>query len=534
MYYIKQVELLSRVTLSAPLAMSDREILTPDAIEFLSRLHTAFEDRRRKIVARRSLVQRQIDMGVLPDFNESTRGVREGIWRVRTAPADLLDRRVEMVGPASDTPGMITGLNSGANVFVADFEDTQSPTWTAVLVGQRNLRDAIGRSLTYISREGRTYSLRGDAATLMVRPRGWHSVEKHFCVDGGAVSASLFDVGLFLFHNARQLLDRGTGPYFYIPKIENRFEAALWNEVFIFAEEYLGLPPASIRATVLIENVPAAFEMDEILYELRDRCVGLGCGRWNYIFSVIQKFRYHPRYVLPDRRFLTMDQGFLEAFATQLIQTCHRRGAHAMGGLAVDISDGDDPDEKSSAMEKVRLDKLREACAGHDGTWVAHPDHVRVARDAFDAILGSANQLGEMRFGASVTRDDLLRVPGGEITGDGLRSNITIAIRYLEAWLSGAGTVPLNNHLEDAATADISRAQVWQWMHHSARMDDGVVLDPSVFRRYFSEEMENIYNTVGAERYRRGQFELASRLFFNIVHEQEFAPSLTLKAYQYL
>ncbi|HLF14787.1 MAG TPA: malate synthase A [Bacteroidota bacterium] len=534
MYYIQHVETLSRVTFSAPLSLSDREILTPDAIEFLTRLHTAFADRRRKLLARRSLVQHRIDMGILPGFDESTRNIREGVWRVRTAPADLIDRRVEITGPAGNAKMVINGLNSGANVYMADFEDAQAPTWMATLEGQRNLRDAVRRGLIYISPEGQKYTLGQTLATLMVRPRGWHLVEKHFCVDGEPIAASLFDFGLFMFHNARALLDHGSGPYFYLPKLENRFEAALWNDAFIFAEEYLGFPPCSVRATVLIETILAAFEMDEILYELRDRSVGLNCGRWDYIFSFIKKFNHHPKFVLPDRRLVTMDKGFLDAYVTLLIQTCHRRGAHAIGGMAANIPIKDDPVANMDAMEKVRQDKLREVRAGHDGTWVAHPGLVKVARDAFDSVLRSPNQLGEMRLDASVGRDDLLQVPGAEVTEAGLRTNIDVGVRYLEAWLSGTGAVPLYNLMEDTATAEISRAQVWQWLRHSVRMTDGASLTPSLFRKYFSEEMENIYNTVGPERYRRGQFDLASRLFFNLVHESEFTPFLTLKAYQYL
>ncbi len=534
MYYIKQVETLSRVTLSSPLSLSDREILTPGAIEFITRLHTAFCDRRRKLLARRSLVQHEIDLGVLPDFQESTKKIREGIWSVRSAPTDLVDRRVEITGPAGNAKMMINALNSGANVFMADFEDAQSPTWMATIEGQRNLRDAVRGVLSYISPEGQRYAVGESPATIMMRPRGWHLVEKHFCVDGEPVSASLFDFGLYIFHNARGLLDRGTGPYFYLPKLENRFEAALWNDVFIFAEEYLAIPPCSIRATVLIETIPAAFEMDEILYELRDRSVGLNCGRWDYIFSYIKIFKKFPAYLLPDRRLITMDKGFLDAFVTLLIQTCHRRGAHAIGGMAPNIPIRDDGAANDVAMEKVRQDKLREVRAGHDGTWVAHPGLVRIAREAFGSILRSPNQLGVLRSEATVTRQDLLRVPAGEVTEGGLRTNIDVAVRYLEAWLSGTGAVPLYNLMEDTATAEIARAQIWQWLHHGAELDHGTVLTSAVFRKYFSEEMESIFQAVGPERYRRGQFDLASRIIFNLVHESDFTPFLTLKAYQYL
>ncbi len=533
MYYLKQVEYLSRVTFSVPPSMTDRGIVTPEALEFLTRLHTMFEDRRRKLVARRSLVQREIDMGVLPNFNEATRPVRERIWRVRSAPADLIDRRVEIVSPAGDARTMIHALNSGANVFVADFEDTQSPTWLNILEGQRNVRDAVRREMTCITPEGRI-SPPGQSPTLMVRPRGWHLLEKHCSVDGEPISASLFDFGLFMFHNARTLVERGTGAYFYLPKIENRFEAALWNEVFAFAEEHLALPSPSVRATVQIESVLAAFEMDEILYELRDRSAGLNAGRWDYIFSFIKKFRNHPAYIMPDRRALSRGTPFLDACCTLLIQTCHRRGAHAIAGMAVAPCRRPGPASPNTGLEEFRLEKAREANSGYDGSWVADPDLVHIAREAFDDRLRSPNQLGAMRCDVSVGRDDLLAVPVGEVTESAVRANIETGIRYLEAWLTGTGAIALNDAREDTATAEVCRVQLWQWLRHGVPMDDGTLLTPSRFRRLFSEELDKITVSVGPERYRRGQFELASRLFFNLAHESDFTPFLTLRAYQYL
>lgn len=534
MPYVRQVENLSRVTFSVPPSIIDRGILTPDALEFLTLLHARFEDRRRKLIARRSLVQREIDMGILPEFNESTRHIRERIWSVRSIPADLIDRRVEIMSPAGNAGMMLDALNSGANVVVGDLEDSQSPTWLNMLEGQRNLRDAVRREMTCITPEGRISTAGRSSPTLMVRPRGWHLAEKHCSVDGEPVSASLFDFGLFMFHNARTLVDRGTGAYFYLPKVENRFEAALWNEVFAFSEECLGLPASTVRATVLIESVPAAFEMDEILHELRDRSAGLTAGRWDYIFSFIKVFRNHPAYIMPDRRSISVGNAFLEAFCTLLIQTCHRRGVHAIAGMAARALRAGGPATTGSGLDRFRLEKAREAAAGYDGTWVGRPDLVPTAMEAFDDRLRSPNQLGVMRFDVAVGRDDLLTVPEGTVSEAAVRANVEIGIRYLEAWLTGTGTVALEHEMEDTAAAEVCRAQLWQWLRHGVPMDDGNLLTPSRFRKYFAEELDKIAVSVGPERYRRGQFELASRLFFNLVHEPEFTPFLTLKAYQYL
>lgn len=534
MFYLKQVETLSRVTLTKPLATIDREIITPEAMEFLARLHSTFEDRRRKLLARRSVVQREIDMGIIPGFPESTRGIREGLWRVRTAPADLTDRMVEIRVPAGNRRSVIEGLNSGANVFVGDFEDSQSPTWLNTIEGQRNLRDAVRRNLSWLSPEGENHTLRGETTTLMVRPRGWHMNEKHFIVDGEPVSASLFDFGLYLFHNGRELIERGSGPYFTLPKIENRFEAALWNDVFTFAEEFLGLPPAAVRATVQIDSVLAALEMDEILYELRDRSAGLRCERLSYIFSVIKNFRTHDRYVIPDSGPRIHDQEFLNSCTTLLVQACHRRGAHAIGALAAELTATGDPEADERALNNVHRDKLREARQGHDGTWISHPGLVDVTRDAFGSVMTNTNQLGVLRQEVAVSQEDLLRVSNGEVSESGLRENIGTAVHYIESWLSGNGTISRHGVEQDASAAEVSRALVWQWLRHTVRLREHSSLTPTLFRTFFSREMENIRAEVHPERYRRGQFELASRICFNLVHHQNFPGYFTTSVNQYL
>jgi malate synthase len=535
MYYIRNVETLSRVTLPASLSLGDREILTPDAIEFLARIHTAFGDRRAKLLARRSLIQHEIDLGYLPDFSGLTRPVRDDIWRVKSVPADLSDRRVEVVVPARNAVQAIEALNSGANVCVLDFEDSLSPNWSAVIEGQRTIRGAVRRELSSLSPEGRKHTLVPFPATIMVRPRGWHLLEKHFCVDGDPVSASLFDFGLFAFHNARELVGGGSGPYLSIPKIENRFEAALWNEVFRFTEEYLRLPAGAFRASILIETILAAFEMDEILYELRDRAVGLNCDRRDMMFSFIKTFRKHPACLLSGS-----PEGGIDALTAAgpreilLVQTCHRRGACAIGDISAAIPASNDPAAREAVRDSVRAAKVAEACAGFDGTSVAYPALVRVAREAFESVFLEDNQLGEMRFDASIGRDDLLSIPPGTVSENVLRGSIGVSVRYLESWLSGSGAAALYGRIEDTAGAELARSYAWQWMNHGARLSDGTDLTPARFRKIFSEEMDRIYDTVGPERYRRGQFDLASRLFFNLVHGAEFTPFLTLKAYQYI
>jgi len=534
MFYLKQVETLSRVTLSKPLATLDRDMVTPEAMEFLTRLHSLFEDRRRKLLARRSIVQRELDMGIFPDFIDSTRGIREGLWRVRPAPSDLSDRMVEIRVPAGNRKLVVDGLNSGANVLIADFEDSQSPTWTNSMEGQRNVRDAVRNEITYLAPDGTRDTLRGERPPVMIRPRGWHMNEKNFCLDGEPISASLFDAGMFLFHNAALLVASGSGPYFILPKLESRFEAALWNEVFAFSEEMLGLPASSIRATVQIDNVLAAFEMDEILYELRDRAVGLRCDRLNYVFSVIKKFRGHRAFVLPDRGPAMMDQDFLTSCITLLIQTCHRRGTYAIGGLSTELPGAPGPGDEDRTIDRVRREKLREAREGHDGTWIADPGLVDVTRDAFGSVMTHTNQFEVLRNDTTITTADLLRVSGGAITETGLRRNIGTAIRYIESWLSGEGALRSPECTEDASAAELSRAQVWQWLRHAMPVRDASPLTSAFFRKYFAEELEQIREHVGPERYRRGQFELASRIYFNLVHHRDFPPFFTTAAGQYL
>ena len=447
------------------------EVLTAEAIQFLIKLDSHFELRREALLANRRLRQRELDAGELPTFLADTSKIRRQNWKVAKIPADLEDRRVEITGPV-DRKMVINALNSGASVFMADFEDANSPTWRNNIEGQINLRDAIAGTITYESPEGKSYQLAEKTAVLMVRPRGWHLVEKHFTVNGHSISASLFDFGLYFFHNARKLLEKGTGPYFYLPKMESHLEARLWNDVFVFAQRELQIPRGTIRATVLIETILAAFEMDEILHELRDHSAGLNCGRWDYIFSFIKKFRARLDFVLPERLQVTMTRPFLDAYVRLLIETCHRRGIHAMGGMAAQIPIKNDPQANDNALERVRQDKMREVLAGHDGTWVAHPGLIPVARVIFDEHMKEPNQIGKKREPAVVGAEDLLAVPAGTISAEGLRWNINVGLLYLEAWLRGSGCVPLYNLMEDAATAEISRTQVWQWVKYGAKLQD--------------------------------------------------------------
>ncbi len=502
------------------------EILTTEARRFLTTLARACEPRRQELLARRVERQRRLDAGERPDFLSETRSVRETAWTVAPIPADLLDRRVEITGPV-DRKMIINALNSGARVYMADFEDSNAPTWRNNLEGQLNLRDAVRGTIEYTSPEGKRYTLAPRTATLMVRPRGWHLDEKHVTVDGRPISASLFDFGLFFFHNASALIAKGTGPYFYLPKLESHLEARLWNGVFNLAQDELGIPRGTIRATVLIETILAAFEMDEILYELKDHSAGLNCGRWDYIFSFIKKFRQHPDCVLPDRARVTMDRHFLKSYVDLLIQTCHRRRAHAMGGMAAQIPIKHDPAANEAALEKVRQDKLREVRAGHDGTWVAHPGLVPVAAQVFDAAMPGPNQLQIARDDVRVTAPDLLAVPEGEITEAGLRTNLDVGIQYVESWLRGVGCVPIYNLMEDAATAEISRSQVWQWVRHGARLLDGRTVTGSLVESIIAEELET-------KNLKGGKFDQAARLFHQLMTGSEFPEFLTLVTYEHL
>ena len=521
------------VELRGPVRGAHAEILTPEALAFLVKLHRAFEGPRQELLARRGERQREIDAGALPDFLPETREIRDGSWTVAPIPDDLDHRTVEITGPV-DRKMIINALNSGANVFMADFEDSNSPTWANNLDGQVNLRDAVRRVITYEGPEGKRYALKAETAVLFVRPRGWHLPEKHLWVDGRPIAGSLFDLGLFFYHNAAEQIARGTGPYFYLPKLQSHLEARLWNDVFNLAQDHLGVPRGTIRATVLIETIHAGFEMHEILWELKDHSAGLNCGRWDYIFSFIKTFRNRAAFVLPDRAQVTMDKHFLNAYVQLLIQTCHRRGIHAMGGMAAQIPIKGDPDENDRALEKVRQDKLREVKAGHDGTWVAHPGLVAIARDVFEPHMRPPNQIPRRRDDLQVTATDLLTPHGGTITERGLRTNIDIGIQYLEAWLSGNGCVPIYNLMEDAATAEISRSQVWQWVRHGAKLDDGRLVTRQLVQHTMEEELADLRQRLGAERFDGGKFAAAATLFADMMTREDFAEFLTLAAYEHL
>jgi malate synthase len=508
------------------------EILTLEALQFIAKLAREFQPIREKLLASRVQRQKDIDAGTLPDFLATTKSIREDkSWRVASIPGDLQDRRTEITGPV-DRKMVINALNSGAKVFMADFEDATSPTWKNLIEGQINLRDAVRRTISFANPEGKQYKLNEKTATLMVRPRGWHLPEKHLLVDGKPISGSLFDFGLYFFHNAAESLKRNSGPYFYLPKMESHLEARLWNDVFNFAQDELKIPRGSIRATVLIETILATFEAEEILYELREHSAGLNCGRWDYIFSYIKKFRNRPEFVLPDRAQVTMTVPMMRAYALHVIKTCHRRGAHAMGGMAAQIPIKNNPQSNEEALAKVLADKEREASDGHDGTWVAHPGLVPVALKAFDKHMPQANQITKQREDVNVTAKEILSVPTGMITEDGLRANMRVGIQYLEAWLSGNGCVPLYNLMEDAATAEISRAQIWQWLHYGATMADGRKITESLFEKLLLEELVRIKNEVGLDRFKRQTFEQATKLFQEMSTSAEFAEFLTLPAYE--
>jgi malate synthase len=500
------------------------QVLTGEADRFLHELARRFEPRRQELLARRRDRQKELDAGKLPDFLPETKTVRESAWTVAPIPRDLHDRRVEITGPV-DRKMIINALNSGASVFMADFEDSNSPTWRNNIEGQLNLRDAVRRTISFTSPEGKKYELAGKTAVLMVRPRGWHLEEKHYIVDGKPISASLFDFGLYFFHNAKELIARGTGPYFYLPKMESHLEARLWNDVFLFAQEQLGIPRGSIRATVLIETILAAFEMDEILYELREHSAGLNCGRWDYIFSFIKKFRMRPDFMLPNRAEVTMQRHFLSSYVDLLIHTCHRRGIHAMGGMAAQIPIKSDPAANDAAMEKVKQDKLREVKAGHDGTWVAHPGLVEVAREIFDQYMPEPNQIGRKREEVKVAAQDLLAVPQGTITESGLRWNIDVGLQYLDSWLGGQGCVPIYNLMEDAATAEICRTQIWQWVRHNAQFDDGRPVTAELVRELVRDQKR---------RLRGEHLQLAADIFERMMTSAECPEFLTSAAYEHL
>jgi len=500
-----------------------KAILTPEALGFVATLQRELNPRREELLAKREERKRRLDAGELPDFLPDTREIRESDWTVAPIPRDLVDRRVEITGPV-DRKMIINALNCGANVFMADFEDANSPTWANNIEGHLNLIDAVRRTITFEA-GGKQYTLNEKTATLLVRPRGWHLLEEHLLVDGKPVSASLFDFALYFFHNAKELLARGSGPYFYLPKMESHLEARLWNDVFVRAQKEFGVPHGSIRATVLIETILASFEMHEILWELRDHSAGLNCGRWDYIFSFIKKFRARRDFLTPDRASITMDTAFLAAYVDLLIETCHRRGIHAMGGMAAFIPIKNDPAANDAAIAKVRADKLREVRAGHDGTWVAHPGLVSVAKDVFDEHMPEANQI-KKRTDKSIRSTQLLEIPEGAISEKGVRQNINVGILYLAAWLDGHGAVPLYNLMEDAATAEISRTQLWQWLHHGATLEDGRTFTRELYEQIRDEELR----TIGAGRH----VETAAGIFNRLILDDELADFLTIPAYREL
>ena len=523
------------VRVLAPVSSEHAAILTTEALAFIIGLQRQFNARRLELLGWRVARQARLDAGALPDFLEETASIRSADWKVAPVPADLQDRRVEITGP-TDRKMVINALNSGASVFMADFEDSSTPTWSNQLDGQINLRDAIARTIAFTSPEGKSYRLNERTAVPMVRPRGWHLDEKHLEVDGQSMSGSLFDFGLHFFHNAKARLAQGGGIYLYLPKMESHLEARLWNDVFVHAQQAIGIPQGSIKATVLIETIMATFEMDEILYELRQHSAGLNCGRWDYIFSCIKKFRHQPGFILADRHLVTMTSPFMRAYSLLLIKTCHHRGAFAMGGMAAQIPIKNDPAANDAAMAKVRADKEREVTDGHDGTWVAHPGLVAIARDVFDRVMTTPNQIHKQRDDVHSTAADLLDFrPKGPISEDGLRTNINIGIQYMGAWLAGTGCVPIFNLMEDAATAEISRAQIWHWI----RSPEGVLADGrKVTRELFSslvpQELARVKEMLGDRQYAAGKYLEGAKMFEELTLADDFADFLTLPAYDYV
>jgi len=507
-------------------------ILTPEAVAFAARLQRAFGGRRNELLARRAVRQADLDAGKLPDFLPETRAIREGRWICAPIPADIVDRRAEITGPV-DRKMVINALNSGAKVFMADFEDANTPRWDNNIQGHINLGDAIRRRIDYTSPEGKAYRLNDKTAVLFVRPRGWHLPEKHVKVDGEIMSGGIFDFALYFFHNAKELLARGSGPYFYLPKLESHLEARLWNDIFVMAQDDLGIPRGTIKATVLIETILASFEMDEILYELREHSAGLNCGRWDYIFSCIKKFRNNKDFCLADRALVTMTTHFLKSYAELVIKTCHKRNIHAMGGMAAQIPVKNDEAANAEAFAKVKADKEREATYGHDGTWVAHPGLVPVALEAFDRIMPTPNQIAtKKREDVNVTAADLVKFePEGPITERGLRLNINVAIQYIGAWLAGQGAVPIFNLMEDAATAEISRSQVWQWIRSpKGKLDDGRKVTKAMVAAMIPEEMQKIRELLGPA-FAEGKYDDAAAIFADLVNNDTFVEFLTLPAY---
>ncbi|GGL23420.1 MULTISPECIES: malate synthase A [Caulobacter] len=521
------LDIAANIQINGPVEGRAVEILTPEALAFVADLHRRFDVRRRELLAARVARQARFDTGELPDFLPETAEVRAADWTVAPIPADLRDRRVEITGPV-DRKMIINALNCGAKVFMADFEDATSPTWTNVLEGQVNLKDRWAGDLTHVDpKSGKRYALGANPAVLKIRPRGWHLPEQHMEVDGQPVSGALFDFGLYLFHNARATLAQGSGPYFYLPKLESHLEARLWNEVFVHAQAALGLPVGTIKATVLIETIPAAFEMDEIIHELRDHMAGLNCGRWDYIFSFIKRLGRRPEFLTPDRSAMVMGKAFLGAYSLKLIQTCHRRGAFAMGGMAAQIPVKGDEAANQAAFAKVRADKEREAGAGHDGTWVAHPDLVPVAMEVFDRLMPTPNQLDKRLTDLTITQAQMLELHDGQRTEAGVRENIRVGVRYTQAWIEGRGAVPLYNLMEDAATAEICRTQLWQWIRLSADLADGRQMSSQLFVSLLTEEMADLRRDFPSPR-----LEDAALLFSQMVLSDTLEEFLTLPAYE--
>ncbi len=528
---------MATAEVQAPVQDRIEEVLTPDALDLVTTLHRELDATRRQLLARREERQAELDAGGSLDFLEETREIREGDWRIAPEPDALADRRVEITGPTSRKM-VINALNSGAKGFMADFEDSNSPTWDNMAGGQVNLIDAVRGTIEH-EEDGKEYRLEEETATLLVRPRGLHLPERHLLVDGEPIAGAFMDFGLYVFHNARELLDRGAGPYFYIPKLESHLEARLWNDAFNIAEDAIGLDRGTIKATVLIETLPAAFEMDEILYELRDHSAGLNAGRWDYIFSAIKRFRTRPDFVLPDRSKVTMTVPFMRAYTELLVKTCHRRGAHAIGGMSAVIPSRSDEEANEKAFQAVKDDKEREAGDGFDGTWVAHPDSVPVATEAFDEVLGDEpNQVARQRDDVDVSAGELLAVPDtpGEVTEEGLRSNVNVGIQYISSWLRGNGAAGIYGLMEDAATAEIARGQVWQWVHHEASLDDGRTITADLVRELEAAELEKIREEIGDDDwfYAEGRPDLSRELFEGVALSDEFVEFLTLPAYEKL
>jgi malate synthase len=527
---MRELSNLPGVEFRANIGDRDAEILTPEAVAFIVDLQRTFNARRKTLLAARQERQKRIDGGEKPDFLKETAQIRAAEWSVSPLPKDILDRRVEITGPV-ERKMIINALNSGAKVFMADFEDSNTPTWSNLIEGQINLRDAIRRTITFADpATQKQYKLNEQTAVLIVRPRGWHLEERHMLVDGEPMSGSIFDFGLYFFHNAKELLARGTGPYFYLPKMESHLEARLWNDIFLRAQPAIGLPTGKIKATVLIETILAAFEMDEILYELREHSAGLNCGRWDYIFSFIKKFSVDPHAVLPDRAQVTMATHFLRSYSKLAIKTCHRRNVHAMGGMSAYIPVKTDPVANEKAIAQVRADKEREAGDGHDGTWVAHPGLVPVAMEIFDRLMLQPNQIAKQLPDYQATAEDLLRIPDGQITEAGLKQNVAVGLGYLEAWLRGIGCVPLFNLMEDAATAEISRAQIWQWVHNKAKLSDGRVVDAPLVESMIANELSQQKSSVDETRY--SAYEKAANLMRDLILAPQFTEFLTLPAYE--